>query len=656
MAIIGGTRIKAIDFTSIVGNHASNMAFPNSLSATNALNALYGVGYGDRGLGQVPYTYTGSGNGTQTIFDIGITTSLKSLTASELTTVNNVTTSQPIAIKGIYGSLVELKSAPATGTTVKIYVHIFVPTVADMIYASTWKNMRKSVYDLNTFLGLSVDNIPAPSNYDVNNNIIAFPYQWQTTVRLIDQKRKTIPLTSLLAPTNKITQQRTTPWPDLVKCIFQVDFQDEDHARYFFNSGGYITVSPSFTPTDSNDTHSASWRTLLNGSNPTSNKSAGSFSIKAESSSRTGSGGNFQSDSGYFTLSTQRTQIQEFSVGNLDSNLIDNTGIYKDYVANYYTASVYVSNVSGVNGGNGKTLVVELLFNDVYGSPYQPVTGTLTVNVTMTKADMLTIADPTFMVTTNLSDGGGDIYYPFATEITANKYNYNLLTEAMAAGYTNYLTLPLKAVITIRENIVVGSNSNAAYAMTIPALQAGSQVTLRNYGYIVGKGGNGGNGTAHTAGGNGTAGGPALLLQYNCLLENYGLIGGGGGGGGGATATNNPLTQDDPGGGGGGGAGWDLGNGADGQPFYGTYAGQNSTFTEGGIGGTPSAHGGSGEWYLAGDGGRGGSLGQAGNPGQNGKNNDGFGSGQGGVAGNAIVGNTFVTQDSNLGTIRGNIV
>ena len=765
MAIVVGTRVDDVDFTSIVGDYASNIAFPNSLSATNALNALYGVGYGDRGLGQVPYTYTSSGNGTQTIFDIGITTSLRSLTAT--VTSNNVINT--VKIVSILGSVVTLAAAPAAGTTVKIYVHLISPAVDDMIYASTWRFMRDGILTLNKLLQLSSQNIPLPLSYkvkltstsgdplqgyllydnvsqadskfiniskyqivnpppsptysdqtwlyqilvsgfsftiskdnihqtitiDPNSTLIdagtyytmpvsyitttgsftnddsvkvtafetgdtvhAWSYNWATAVRQIEQNRKNIPPSSFpLSPTTQITQQRTTLWPNLVQCIFQVDFQDEDHARYFFNSGGYITVTPDFIPTDPTDAHSASWRTLLKGTSPSSTTFAGSFSIKAEASVRSsGQGGNFQSNIGYYTLTSQSQQIQYFTVGNLDESLINNTGIYRDYTANYYTTSVRVANVNQTNGGNGKTLIVELLFNDVYGTSYQPVNGTLTVVVSMTKANDLTIEDPTFTVTTDLIQGGGEIYYPFNTEITANKYNYNLLTEALAAGYPNTAGLPLKAVVTIKENIIVGSTSTATYAMTIPALQANSSVIIRNNGYIVGKGGAGGIGTAHVIGGNGTSGGHALLLQHSCTLENNGIIGGGGGGGGGASATDIPQTGDDTGGGGGGGAGFDLGNGADGAPYYGTYTGQNGTLNEGGVGGTPSARVGSPEGWQAGNGGKGGNLGQAGSSGQNGYNNDGFDGGTGGVAGNAITGQTHIATGSNLGQILGNII
>lgn len=746
MAIVDGTRILALDFANIVGNYSSNTAFPDDLTATNSLNALFGVGYGSRGWGQIPFTYTGTGNGTQTEFDIGVTTSMLSVSAS----VNNIA----VKVASVIGTRVTLESAPGSGTVVKIYVHLLSPQVGDLIYASSWRFMNNAVTTLNSFLNIPpTPNIPQPLPYKINtsatsgdpgdgyilynntqglateihiskkdaqgndvslllnqilvgrfnlsapskyqtvvpiptsnlgNNatyyilpvaeisgsnfadnedvemlvfetgdaIKAWAYNWGSAVRLIDKYRKNIPTSSLNDPVVKISNSRTTPWPDLVQLKCQVDFVDEDHARWFFNAGGAITITPSFVPTDPLDTHSSSWRTMLSGSNPTSAKFAGSFTIKADSATRSlDLGGNFQSV-GYYTLRQQTTQILNFRVADLDNSLINPTGIYKDYVNNYYTASASVQNVIGANGGNGRTIAVELIFNDVWGTSYQPVNGELSVQITMTKANTLSIQDPTFTVTTGLSVGGGDVYYPYITEIATDTNNYNLLTAAMSAGYNNTSGIPLRATVTIPSNVIIGS-TDLTHALTVPSLVTGSQVTIRNNGYIVGKGGDGGSGTAHTAGVAGTAGGPALLLQHTCTLTNNGIIGGGGGGGGGASAANDLQTEDDPGGSGGGGAGTTVGSGGPKYQSYTSYAGANGTLLQGGVGGRPSEHGGSQQWWQAGNGGKGGDLGQAGSSGQNGNDDNGYGGGLGGTAGVAITGTSYLADNSSLGDIRG---
>lgn len=655
MAIVSGELIRNTDFSSIVGNYSSNVAFPNQTSAENCLNALYGVGWGDRGLGQVPFGYTGAGNGVTSTFDIGVTTSIESVTA----TVNGVAAS----VAMVSGKLVTLASVPPSGAVVNIYIHITAPISSDKVFASSWKYMRNAVADLNTFFGQSNNLLPGASNFEPVGDTYptissvysdtSSSYNWQAAVQIIDQNRKNIPPSSLAPPVVSLTNSRSTPWPDLVALKFSVNFLDEDHARWFFNAGGAISIAPSFVPTDPLDTHSSSWRTMLSGSNPTSDKFAGSFTIRADSATRdSGSGGTFQSV-GYYTLQQQTTQIVNFRVADLDASLVNPQGIYKDYVNNYYTASASVKNVIGANGGNGRTITVELIFNDVWGTSYQPVYGNLSVNVTVTKPHTLAVASPTFTVDTDLSTGGGDIYYLFVQEVDANTNNYDVLSAAQIAGYSTTSGIPLRATVTVRSNIIIGSTSAATYAFTLPALPLNSEITIRNYGYIVGKGGNGGNGTAWQVGGSGTAGGPALRLQYACILLNSGIIGGGGGGGGGGSATVNAQTYDDPGGAGGGGAGSIPGNGADGGPFYGNYAGANGTLLIGGIGGQPGPHAGSSEYWLAGNGGKGGDLGQAGSAGQNGNNNNGYGGGPGGAAGIAITGQSFILAGSIEGDIRG---
>ena len=654
MAIVSGELIRNTDFSSIVGNYSSNVAFPNQTSAENCLNALYGVGWGDRGLGQVPFGYTGTGNGVTSTFDIGVTTSIESVTA----TVNGVAAS----VAMVSGKLVTLASVPPSGAVVNIYIHITAPISSDKVFASSWKYMRNAVADLNTFFGQSNNLLPGASNFEPVGDTYptissvysdtSSSYNWQAAVQIIDQNRKNIPPSSLAPPVVSLTNSRSTPWPDLVALKFSVNFLDEDHARWFFNAGGAISIAPSFVPTDPLDTHSSSWRTMLSGSNPTSAKFAGSFTIKADSATRSlDLGGNFQSV-GYYTLRQQTTQILNFRVADLDNSLINSTGIYKDYVNNYYTVSASVQNVIGANGGNGRTIAVELIFNDVWGTSYQPVNGELSVQITMTKANTLSIQDPTFTVTTGLSVGGGDVYYPYITEIATDTNNYNLLTAAMSAGYNNTSGIPLRATVTIPSNVIIGS-TDLTHALTVPSLVTGSQVTIRNNGYIVGKGGDGGSGTAHTAGVAGTAGGPALLLQHTCTLTNNGIIGGGGGGGGGASAANDLQTEDDPGGSGGGGAGTTVGSGGPKYQSYTSYAGANGTLLQGGVGGRPSEHGGSQQWWQAGNGGKGGDLGQAGSSGQNGNDDNGYGGGLGGTAGVAITGTSYLADNSSLGDIRG---
>lgn len=141
---------------------------------------------------------------------------------------------------------------------------------------------------------------------------------------------------------------------------------------------------------------------------------------------------------------------------------------------------------------------------------------------------------------------------------------------------------------------IVGSTSVATYA-----IQTGSWAGLTTpplldiRGFIVGKGGNGGNGSDNTGQENG---GPAILMQNDIRIDNSGVIGGGGGGGAG------DVLIDSSSAGGGGGAGY-LSGAAGGNTF-----GSVVSFpTAGGL----EIGGSGGESGLA-IGGNGGDLGQPG--------------------------------------------
>lgn len=203
----------------------------------------------------------------------------------------------------------------------------------------------------------------------------------------------------------------------------------------------------------------------------------------------------------------------------------------------------------------------------------------------------------------------------FTTTISADTNNYNVSTAAVSAGWNG--VDPLVATITINGGVVVGSTTLGA-AFTVPSLPSGSTVAITNNGYIVGRGGTGGNGVNAPA--NGTAGSPgglALSVAYATTITNNTTIGGGGGGGGGGDAAEGTS------GGGGGGSGRATAAGGT-SPGN---AGSPGTYNAGGGGG---AHIGA----DAGDGGPGGNLGQDGFPGAD---------RPGGAAGACTSGNSFIT-------------
>ena len=176
---------------------------------------------------------------------------------------------------------------------------------------------------------------------------------------------------------------------------------------------------------------------------------------------------------------------------------------------------------------------------------------------------------------TNLSGFAGGGPYIFNATIAADAHNYNVKTQALAAGWNG--ASPLKATITINSGVVVGSTSTGTHSFdTGSSFPANCVCTIINNGKILGKGGAGGNGSdgtstrvhhgfgSHPNGYDGGAGGPALRVDSTCptTVYNNDTVGGGGGGGGGggtkscnATDTYCWFVQESEGSGGGGGQG-----------------------------------------------------------------------------------------------------
>lgn len=140
--------------------------------------------------------------------------------------------------------------------------------------------------------------------------------------------------------------------------------------------------------------------------------------------------------------------------------------------------------------------------------------------------------------TISMSHGYGKSNFKTLTRTIASNWgNYDMRADAIALGWDG--VSKLNFTVTINNGVVVYSSSTGAYAFYIsPTFPAGSTLTVNNYGYIVGRGGDGGAGSNYTTSWStptaGT-GGPAFYAGYSVSLNNGGIIGGGGGGGAGGS-------------------------------------------------------------------------------------------------------------------------
>ena len=98
----------------------------------------------------------------------------------------------------------------------------------------------------------------------------------------------------------------------------------------------------------------------------------------------------------------------------------------------------------------------------------------------------------------------------FTATISSNQSNLNLRTWALANGWNGTSA----ANITVGSGVYIWASANTGAGLVIDGSWPGG-VTVTNSGYIMGKGGKGGNGNTAP-----TVGGPAISLGVNCSIVN----------------------------------------------------------------------------------------------------------------------------------------
>jgi len=258
-----------------------------------------------------------------------------------------------------------------------------------------------------------------------------------------------------------------------------------------------------------------------------------------------------------------------------------------------------------------------------------------------------------------LLSGGG-----FQIIISSDTVDYNLYNAAIAKGWPG--TTDLNLNVTLNPGVFISSSAPGTTAFDVGSpWPVGSTITFKNNGIVVGRGGNGGDGSFATGPGqpSATAGGGGsnaiVTTRPINIINNDRIAGGGGGGGGGGTQ---PAGKSNSryGGGGGGGIGnssGGLANTAIPAPLAPTQQaaqpGTGGTLTSAGAGGL--GYGPSPSPTIGGPGGPGGGYGSSGVAGTPATPNPGapnYLGAPGGAEGAAIIGYSYTTI-TGAGVING---
>jgi hypothetical protein len=311
--------ISAADYTAFRGDNGPDTAYTSDLNATQKLAALIGVGYGQRGYGQVSTAFSGV-------------------------------------------------------------------SIGDVITAAQWNAIFSVMGTINTHTGAAL-TIPSPV---VSGGIIqaldgtSSRPNLPALVASLDASRNNFSIAQM-AVTSVLSSVRTTSWNTSVYHEFTAAFASENDARYFFNSGGQLYLSASRAGGTSTTINSL-LTDLLN--------AIGTIRFGYNSTTYTGTGGMVY-PIGYYSLTTSYQNIF-YAVSS------------SPYSYYYYGAPLSLTikarsdSIGGVNGGNGSTIRIQLIFETGLPS-YDSVDGTLTSSVSQLKSSgVLAITSPTYTTTSPL--------------------------------------------------------------------------------------------------------------------------------------------------------------------------------------------------------------------------------------------------------------
>jgi len=176
-----------------------------------------------------------------------------------------------------------------------------------------------------------------------------------------------------------ITSIRTASWNGTIRHYFQLNYGSADNARYFFNAGGKIRITPNFSPSISNPINN-DWLTLV-GNNTTLNPGVGTLVFGHTNTTR-------------FTISSSETEISSigfYDLTNSATQIFTRSGGTQNsfYAVNDYTVRVYC-NVANNSFGGASIVYFECEFKDdkevrdpLFPAGDESVQGTITNTVIM---------------------------------------------------------------------------------------------------------------------------------------------------------------------------------------------------------------------------------------------------------------------------------
>ena len=248
---------------------------------------------------------------------------------------------------------------------------------ADKVKRTDWDNLRRDIQRIADHQGTSIAIASVTTGTKISASVVNNYLDVVSNVLITNRFNLAIGQYS----DETITTSTKSSWNGIIQHNFQLDFGSVDNARYYFNAGGNIRITPTFTP-NSNTSINQDWNNII------SNVGTIVFSY-----TNTTISGSQVSSIGYYDLTTSPTQIYIRTGGNINSLYASN-----DFKVNVYrnsTGSVVYFQVSFEDNKSNNGLI--------WGVD-EPATGSL-VNTVISRrpsGSNVNITAPTIAVTSYL--------------------------------------------------------------------------------------------------------------------------------------------------------------------------------------------------------------------------------------------------------------
>jgi hypothetical protein len=237
---------------------------------------------------------------------------------------------------------------------------------SSVIQVTPWNTLRTILSIIGDHQGLAISNLPPVVS---PNNLIEYQQMFQMLLSSMDVGRLTsISGGKTLFPNQAVSTRAAqwgTPATQAIAATFMISFDDENKARYFFNTGG--TINFNLQHADVSTPQNQSWNQILN--------ALGTIQFSANNTNRTGTGGTANAI-GYYDLTAGWQTI--FNGTNIGGGA---------YSSNDVIIQAQYESYSGLYGAKGAEIRFRVTLTDEHANPFSDVVnGGTTCRIGVTKA------------------------------------------------------------------------------------------------------------------------------------------------------------------------------------------------------------------------------------------------------------------------------